>query len=251
VTGNGIVNYSVSANTGLSLRTGTIIIAGQTLTVAQDAPTSCTGPTITVMAVSGCNAGTQVEVPVIISDTAGGSHCSFTITFDNTKLQYVDMNSGTMSAMLLTGSISEINASGKIQSVVTFLEDGPTSGTICKFKFALLSSIAEGSQVDLPLSDISPQDTYCGGNGSVACRAACSTWDDVITKYQAYVDGQVSWDDLVACYEEAIGCAGACSTWDDVITEYQAFVDGQVSWDDVVACYEEMVKCEGETMAWE
>ena len=238
VTGNGIVNYSVSANTGSSLRTGTIIIAGQTFTVAQDAPTSCTGPTITVMAVSGCNAGTQVEVPVTISDTAGGSYCSFTITFDNTKLQYVDMNSGTMSAMLLTGSISEINASGKIQCVVTFLEDGPTSGTICKFKFTLLSSIAEGSQVDLPISDISPQDAYCGENGSVECRAACSTWDDAITTYQAYVDGQVSWNDVVACYNEAVECGGECVTWDDVITMYQGYVNGMITWNEVIATYQ-------------
>jgi hypothetical protein len=237
-TGNGTVNYSVSANTDSSLRTGTIIIAGQTFTVAQDAPTSCTGPTITVMAVSGCNAGTQAEVPVTISDTAGGSYCSFTITFDNTKLQYVDMNSGTMSAMLLTGSISEINASGKIQCVVTFLEDGPTSGTICKFKFTLLSSIAEGSQVDLPISDISPQDAYCGENGSVECRAACSTWDDAITTYQAYVDGQVSWNDVVACYNEAVECGGECVTWDDVITMYQGYVNGMITWNEVIATYQ-------------
>jgi len=237
-TGNGTVNYSVSANTGSSLRTGTIIIAGQTFTVAQDAPTSCTGPTIMVMAVSGCNAGTQVEVPVTISDTAGGSYCSFTITFDNTKLQYVDMNSGTMSAILLTGSISEINASGKIQCIVTFLEDGPTSGTICKFKFTLLSSIAEGSQVDLPISDISPQDTYCGENGSVECRAACSTWDDVITKYQAYANGQMSWVDVTICYNEVVECGGECVTWDDVVSKYNDYVSWTATWNEVIATYQ-------------
>jgi len=53
---------------------------------------------------------------------------------------------------------------------------------------------------------------------------------------------------FIVIQEEGVG---ECSTWDDVITKYQAFVDGQVSWDDVVACYEEMVECEGETMAWE
>ena len=38
-TGNGMVNYSVSANTATSQRTGTITIAGETLTVTQDSST--------------------------------------------------------------------------------------------------------------------------------------------------------------------------------------------------------------------
>jgi sirohydrochlorin ferrochelatase len=72
------------------------------------------------------------------------------------------------------------------------------------------------------------------GNGG-----ECSTWNDVITEYEAYLDGQVSWDDVVVCYNEY---AWECSTWNDVITEYEAYVDGQVSWDDVVACYNEAVE---------
>lgn len=39
--GNGLVTYSVSANPGASLRTGTLIIAGQTFTVTQAAAGSC------------------------------------------------------------------------------------------------------------------------------------------------------------------------------------------------------------------
>ena len=30
------------------------------------------------------------------------------------------------------------------------------------------------------------------------------TWSDVITKYQAYVDGQASWSDVIACYQEYV-----------------------------------------------
>jgi hypothetical protein len=32
--------------------------------------------------------------------------------------------------------------------------------------------------------------------------AGCSTWNDVIAKYQAYVNGQAAWGDLVACYQQ-------------------------------------------------
>ncbi|MEK6729153.1 MAG: BACON domain-containing carbohydrate-binding protein [Planctomycetota bacterium] len=47
-TGNGLVDYSVSANTGTSLRTATMIIAGQTFTVAQDGIVLCKAKSITV-----------------------------------------------------------------------------------------------------------------------------------------------------------------------------------------------------------
>jgi hypothetical protein len=30
----------------------------------------------------------------------------------------------------------------------------------------------------------------------------CSAWDDVISKYNAYVDGQASWDDVITCYTQ-------------------------------------------------
>jgi len=32
--------------------------------------------------------------------------------------------------------------------------------------------------------------------------AGCSTWSDVITKYNAYVSGQASWNDVITCYNE-------------------------------------------------
>jgi hypothetical protein len=32
--------------------------------------------------------------------------------------------------------------------------------------------------------------------------AGCSTWSDVIGKYNAYVSGQASWNDVITCYNE-------------------------------------------------
>ena len=30
----------------------------------------------------------------------------------------------------------------------------------------------------------------------------CSTWSDVITKYNAYVSGQATWTDVITCYNQ-------------------------------------------------
>jgi len=205
-TGNGTVNYSVSANTSLSSRTGTINIEGYIFMVYQ-AGVSCThsiSPTTQYFGVSG---GTG---SVTISTQSG---CTWTATSIES---WIAITSGT---------------SGTGNGTVNYSVSANTS-----------TSSRTGTMIIAGEMFIVIQEEGVG---------ECSTWDDVITKYQAYVDGQASWDDVVACYEEAVGCEGECSTWDDVITKYQAFVDGQVSWDDVVACYEEMVECEGETMAWE
>jgi uncharacterized protein (TIGR03437 family) len=85
--GDGIISYSVAANTGTSSRTGTIGIAGQTFTVTQNPPGACSytlSPTsqdftaaaatgsVTVTAAAGC-AWTAVSSVTWITITAGAS----------------------------------------------------------------------------------------------------------------------------------------------------------------------------------
>ena len=129
----------------------------------------CTGPTITVGTADACESGALVEIPIDISDTAGRLDCSFSISFDNTKLQYTGKSSGDMNATVMTASLDDINAAGKVQPIVQFEEGGATSGIICYFKFTLLSAIPDGSQVDLTIGDLSPSGTYCGESGFVGC----------------------------------------------------------------------------------
>ena len=198
-TGNGTVYYSVSANTGTSSRTGTMTIAGKTFPVTQGGQ-ECSGPTITVGTVSACNAETQVEVPVTISDTAERPDCSFSISFDKTELQYTGKISGDMNATVLTASTAEINAAGNIQAIIQFEEGGATSGTICKFKFSLLTTIPEGDQTNLDIGALLPQGIYCGKSGAVTCGGEV-TWDDIIETYNDYVNGTVTWDEVIAAYQ--------------------------------------------------
>jgi hypothetical protein len=177
-------------------------IAGQLFTITQEGSLQSTSPTITVGTVTACNAGTQIEVPVTITDTAGKLDCSFSISFDKTKFQYAGKTSGDMGASVLVASTEDINATGIVQPIVTFEEGGATAGIICKFKFTLLSDISESSQLDLTIGDISPTTTYCGESGAVKCTGECSTWSDVIDKYNSYVGGQSSWTDVITCYSQ-------------------------------------------------
>ncbi|MCX5886023.1 MAG: hypothetical protein NT096_08970 [Proteobacteria bacterium] len=152
----------------------------------------CSGrPDITVGTVNACNSGAQIEVPVTISDTAGRHDTSFSVSFDKTKLQYTETSSGTMGASILKASVADINAAGKVQPIVMFEDDGATSGTIFKFKFTLLSNIAEGSELLLLIDDLE--------HG--ASSSSCSTWADVISTYNQYVSGIINWSDVIACYQ--------------------------------------------------
>ena len=71
-TGNGMVNYSVAANTGTTSRTGTLTIAGQTFTVMQAGTTSSCGNGV-VEGSESCDLGTQNGV--------AGSCCTASCTF--------------------------------------------------------------------------------------------------------------------------------------------------------------------------
>lgn len=51
-----------------------------------------------------------------------------------------------------------------------------------------------------------------GDNDSGQCNlfdwnllnSECSTWSDVISKYNAYVSGQASWSDVIQCYQQYV-----------------------------------------------
>jgi len=163
---------------------------------------TCTGPTITVGTVSACTAGSSVEVPITINDTAGKLDCSFSVSFDNTKLQYTGKTSGNMGAILLVASTSDINAAGIFQPIVSFEEGGATSGTICKFKFTLLSAIADGAKVDLTIGDINELLGFCGESGAVQCGTSIpETWDEVVNIYLLYTQGELTWEEVIAAYQ--------------------------------------------------
>jgi len=143
-------------------------------------------PTITVGTVSACYQGTQVEVPISINNRDSNPDCTFAVSFDKTKLKYIDKIAGNMSATVLTATIEDINAAGKVQPIVNFSGGLPLSGTICKFKFQLLTVLPEGSHLDLPISEIVPDYIY-GMDGGVYC-SLCPTWFDLMEVYRAYIE---------------------------------------------------------------
>jgi hypothetical protein len=87
--GNGTVSYTAAANTGASSRSGTVTIAGQTLTVDQAGATALGMPTVVLetpangAAVSGMIA---VEGYALASNTGGGSITSVTVAVDGTTV---------------------------------------------------------------------------------------------------------------------------------------------------------------------
>jgi hypothetical protein len=46
-----------------------------------------------------------------------------------------------------------------------------------------------------------------GNNGTIlrySEQTTCSTWTDVIEKYDTYVSGTTSWTDVIACYSQYV-----------------------------------------------
>ena len=178
----------------------TVTISGTNQTGVNFTAVLCTGPTITVGTVSACASGAQVEVPVTISDTAGRTNLSFSVSFDNTTLQYTGITWGIGTPPPIGPPDDDPNATGKVQIFTWFEEGVSTSGTICAIKFTLLSTIPVGTQVNLTIGDILPESAYCGESGGVTCGGEV-TWSDVIDTYNDYVSGEVTWDEVIAAYQ--------------------------------------------------
>lgn len=89
-TGNGDVQYTVEGNTTTAARTGTLRVAGQTVTIAQEAPAPCeysVTPTTLSAPVEG-RPDASVDV-----DTAGG--CTWTATSNDSWIVITDGATGT------------------------------------------------------------------------------------------------------------------------------------------------------------
>jgi hypothetical protein len=140
-------------------------------------------------------------VPITINDIAEETSCNFSVSFDNTKLQYMGYTNGDI-ATLIAPYAWDVNARGDFDPIV-FFETGATSGTICKVKFTLLANISQGSQLNLTIGEINSNVNYCGKSGAVICGSGgCNTWADVITKYNEYVSGAATWSDVITCYNQ-------------------------------------------------
>jgi hypothetical protein len=106
--------------------------------------------------------------------------CSFSVSFDNTKLQYAGKTSGDMGASLQTASTADINAAGKVQALVSFEEGGATSGTIASFKFTILTGVAAGT-TPLTIGDINSDPLTPALTGTSGSIAICSSITSSIT----------------------------------------------------------------------
>ena len=132
----------------------------------------CTAPIIAVGSDTACNQEEEVSIPVTISGTGGRNDCSFSFSFDRTKLQYTGATAGDMVAALMTANHADINAAGKVQPIVSFVEGGAAFGTFAVFRFALLTPLAPGSEIALTVGDIIPAGSFCGESGRVTCPSA-------------------------------------------------------------------------------
>jgi len=154
-TGNGTVNYSVSANSSTSSRIGTMTEAGQTFTVTQSGLT-CTY-TISPTSQSYNSDGGIGNVSV----TASSSNCSWTATSNDSWITITSGSSGT------------------------------GNGTV---NYSVLANSSTSSRTGTM--------TIAGGTFTVTQGGGCSTWTDVIDKYNAYVSEQTVWTDVITCYNQ-------------------------------------------------
>jgi hypothetical protein len=158
--GNGTVNFTVAANTNGSNRTGTIIIAGQTFSVAQNAGCAYT------LAPSAQNVGASAGPGSALTITAGNG-CAWTATSNVTWITFTGAGPGSGNSGSGNGTLGfrvDANTGGARSGIITVA--GQTSTV---------------NQAAAPCSyDINPSAQNAPANGgqgtaiAVSVRAGCA-----------------------------------------------------------------------------
>jgi len=158
-TGDGIVNYSVAANTSACPRTGTITIADQSVSITQQSVS-----------------------------------CSYSIS---PKEQFFSTSGGIAYITVTTESCCTWTATC-IASWVTI-----TSGSTGTGNGTVNYSVAanNGSQ-RTGIITIAGQTFTVKQDGTPITE--CTTWTEVIDKYNTYVSGQAAWNDVIECYNQYV-----------------------------------------------
>ncbi|MBI3651642.1 MAG: fibronectin type III domain-containing protein [Acidobacteria bacterium] len=179
-TGNGTVNYAVSANSVTSPRTGTLTLAGQVFTVNQDAAPGCTfsiSPTaLNVSAAAG--SGT-----VSVTTTAG---CSWTATSNAAWITITGGASGTGN-----GTVNySYSANGTAQRTGTLTIAGQT------FTLTQASSCTYSIT---PTAQSVPQAGLASGSFMVSATAGCS-WTASVSQAWIHVSTTSGIGDTTVTY---------------------------------------------------
>jgi cytoskeletal protein CcmA (bactofilin family) len=159
---------------------------------------------------SGLSNGTYTVTPSKPGYTFEPS--SETVTISGTDVTGIDFTSSAA-----THSISG-QVTGDVKSGVTMTLSGSGSGNkitnfLGNYSF---SGLSNGTYTVTPSKSgytFTPPSTAVEINNAnvagvdftaSAVTTTCSTWDDVIAEYNAYVAGQVTWDKVITCYNQYI-----------------------------------------------
>lgn len=134
VTGNGTVGFSVSANTNFSIRTGTMTVAAQTVTVTQAAASDTTAPSVSLtIPTSGSTVSNSISLTASASDNVGVTKVVF--YRDATTLV------GTATAAPFSVSDNTTNVSNGVHSYCARAYDAATNSTLSASNVVTVSNV--------------------------------------------------------------------------------------------------------------
>jgi Bacterial Ig domain/Putative binding domain, N-terminal len=134
-TGNGTVGFSVSANTNFSIRTGTMTVAAQTVTVTQAAAADTTAPTVSLTTpASGSTVSNTISLAASASDKVGVTKVVF--YRDGTTLV------GTATAAPFSVSDNTTSVSNGLHSYCARAYDAATNSTLSASSSVTVSNAA-------------------------------------------------------------------------------------------------------------
>jgi hypothetical protein len=180
--GRGYVSYSVKPKANLP--TGTVIKNKATIDFEVDIPPAPMDTPEVFNTLDNTKPASHV-LPLAANQTSISFNVSWSGSDEGSGVRdytiYVSDNLGPFTAWLTQTTDTQATFTGA---------SGHT------YAFYSIARDNVGNQEDLPTS---PDATT-----QISAAAGCSTWNDVITKYNAYVSDQAAWNDVINCYNEYV-----------------------------------------------
>jgi len=168
-----------------------------------------TASAATLTPVGTCEEQNEVKIALDVSDVTGID--AYDVTVTGTGL------TTTTSVVSKTGSIAEnwflYNVSAVTGGIRILAAGGTGSGSTGAGNLGTIEFTATDGTVDTETVAVVVNSVTTGitltpaAYTPVVCGGACSEWDDVIVKYNAYIGPPVTatWADVIACYTAYVG----------------------------------------------
>jgi hypothetical protein len=168
-----------------------------------------TASAATLTPVGTCVGSDKVSVSLSVDDVTGIDAFDITVTGTGLTTTTSDVSkTGSIAANWMVFNVSAVTGGVRILAAGGTGSGSTGAGNLGTITFTATDGTVDTETVAVVVTTVSPGVTLTpAAYTPVVCGGACSVWDDVLTKYNAYIGPPITatWAQVIACYTAYVG----------------------------------------------